>query len=128
MALLTLADIRALEPNVDENKAQALIEDVLSLARVKVPGLTGTLSLDQQDAIKGILREQVLRRYSSGDGDIQQQSAGPFSMTVDSRSTRTPILSKFAMNRLRDVLGTNTGTAFEVDTTPVEVATWEVST
>jgi hypothetical protein len=49
-------------------------------------------------------------------------------MTVDSRSTRTPILSKFAMNRLRDVLGTNTGTAFEVDTTPVEVATWEVST
>jgi len=124
MALLSLADLRAVEPGIDEDKAQALIEDVLSLARVRVPGITGTLTLDQSDAIKAILREQVLHRHAHGDGNIQQQSAGPFSMTVDSRSTRAPILSDFAINQLRGILGTYASTASSIDITPAEVADW----
>jgi len=124
MALLTLADLRAIEPNLNDDKAQAMIEDALSFARVKVPAITGTLTLDQENAIKGVLREQVLRRLANGDGNVQQQSAGPFSMTVDSRTTLAPIVSDHALNRLRDILGVRSGSAFSVDTTPAEVEDW----
>jgi hypothetical protein len=124
MALLTLADLRAMNPaNLDESRAQALIEDATSFAVVRLPALSGALTVDQQDAVRGILREQVLHRYAHGDGNVSQQSAGPFSVTIDSRSTRAPIVSDHALNRLREVLGINAGYAFSVDTTPSEVET-----
>jgi hypothetical protein len=118
MALLTLADLRAIEPNIDADKAQAYIQDALSYAVIKVPGLLAALTHDQQDAARGILREQVLRRYHNGDGNVQQQSAGPFTVTVDSRTTLAPIVSDHAIERLKQVVGTSTGGAFSVVTTP----------
>jgi hypothetical protein len=118
--LLILADLRPFVDNLDVNRAQAIIEDLLSLAVVRVPALLGPLSVDQQDAARGVLREQALRRYSNGAGDVQQQTAGPFTVTVDSRSSRVPILSDHALNRLRQIVGVDSGKAFSVDTTPAE--------
>lgn len=121
MALLTLADLRALHPTIDDDKAQALIEDAVSFAKVKVPGLSGTLTNDQESAIRGVLREQVLHRYEVGDGGTQQETAGPFSRTIF--KGRAPIVSDHALGRLRDILGIR-GRAFMIDTTPAEVEEW----
>lgn len=123
MSLVTLADLRAINPEIEDTKAQALIDDAVSYAVLKIPALSGVLTATQSSAVRGILREQVLRRYANGDGNVQQQSAGPFSMTIDARTTLAPIVSAHALDRLRDVLGINTARAFAIDMTPTDAGT-----
>lgn len=75
--------------NIETSKAQAMISTALARAARVAPCINdSTLSVDHAEAFKGILRDAILRWNEAGSGALQQQSAGPFGMTVDTRTPR----------------------------------------
>lgn len=105
---------------IDRDKAQAMIDDALALAAVIAP----CILLDDfayPEAAKAILRGAILRWNDSGSGALSAQAAGPYSMTVDTRSARKAMYQPAeidALSSLCQASGAGTGRAFEIDTVP----------
>ena len=118
-SLLSISD---LEPFgiTDSDKAQAMINDASALAARVAPCL-----LDDDflwgDAARAILRSVVLRWDQAGTGAVQSQSAGPYSVTLDTRSEWRSLFWPSDIAALQDLCrdnGVETGQAFQIDTVP----------
>jgi hypothetical protein len=101
---------------IDATKAQAMIDDALALAaRVAPCILEDTFTYDA--AAKAILRGAILRWNEAGTGAMQQQTAGPYGMTVDTRQQRKGMFWPSEIEQLQDLCkGEETSGAFAIDT------------
>lgn len=121
MAYITTDD---LEPfaTIDEAKAEAMIADAQAQAILAAPCLANEAALNewQTAAVKAVLRGAILRWNDSGSGAYQQQVAGPFALSYDSRQTRRSLFWPSEIENLQEICllvnGGDGGGAFAVDT------------
>lgn len=120
---LTTADLAPFA-TIDATKAQAMIDTALARAARVAPCIRdATLSDDNAEAAKGILRDAVLRWNEAGAGAVTQQGAGPFQMSVDTRQPRRSLFWPSDIEELQAICREHGGDApagaFAVDTSPV---------
>ena len=124
---LTPDDLAAFA-DIDPAKAAAMIEDAEAMAVLAAPCITDEeFRADPQRvaAVRSILRGAVLRWHEAGTGAVVQESTGPFSRTVDTKTARKGMFWPDEISQLRDLCAefsgdSREGRAFEVDTSPVE--------
>lgn len=103
---------------IEGAKAQAMIDDALALAARVAPCIT-TEDFAYPDAAKAILRQVVLRWNDTGTGALQQQAAGPFSQSFDTRTTKRTLFWPSEIEALQELCqGGETAGAFSIDPTP----------
>lgn len=118
---LNLTDLSAFAA-IDAAKAQSMIDDATAMAVMAAPCLeTSELSLNQFNAVRAILRGAVLRWNEAGTGAVSQQSAGPFSATMDTRQDRRGMFWPSEIAQLCNVCSGSSG-AFAVDTVSLGAA------
>ena len=85
-------------------------------------GTEADLSDEQKAAAKAVLRGAILRWHDSGAGAFQSQTAGPFTVQMDTRQQRRGAFWPSEIAQLQGICkgGENslTGGAFTVDTAP----------
>lgn len=116
-ATLTAADIAPFA-TIEATKLAAMIEDVLALA-VSVAPCIAEDTFTHDKAAKAILRGAVLRWDAADSGAITQESAGPYSQTIDTTVRKTGLLWPTEIAALQDLCRNATGdqgAAFAVDT------------
>ena len=123
MALFISAE--DLEPfaAIEPSKANAMIGDAEAQAIMVAPCLSDPdeLTEHQQAAVKAIMRSALLRWNDAGSGAFTQQTAGPFSVSVDNRQTRRSLFWPTEIEQLQQICAAVTGAtsgAFSVDTAP----------
>lgn len=102
-------------------KAQAMIDTALARAARVAPCIRDeSLSDDDAEAAKGIIRDAVLRWDESGNGALVQQTAGPFSQAVDNRMQCRGLFWPSEIEELQAICAAHAGGeptgAFAVDT------------
>jgi hypothetical protein len=106
---------------IDADKAEAMIEDALAIAKQIAPCImSDDFDEDKAAAAKAVLRAAILRWHDAGSGVLSHQVVGPFSQAVDNRHPRRTMFwpSEIAqLERLCKIPG-GTGRAYEVDFTP----------
>lgn len=68
-------------------KAEAMIADALAMAQTVAPCITDAKFL-HADAVKAILRGAILRWNAADTGAVTTQTAGPFSVQLDTTARR----------------------------------------
>ena len=114
--------------DIDPAKAALMIEDAEAMAALAAPCLSSSeFQLDEARvaAVRAILRGALIRWHDAGSGAVTQQSAGPFSQSLDTRQQRRGMFWPSEIAQLRDICagfsGEDSGKAFEIDTTPPTV-------
>lgn len=112
-----------LEPfaSIDAVKASAMIEDaeamMLTVAPCLAPAPPDELTDQQRLAVRAVLRGAILRWNETGSGAMQSQTAGPFSVQVDTRQQRRGMFFPSEIEQLRAICGAAAPSgAFTVDT------------
>jgi hypothetical protein len=119
---LTPADLAPFA-EIDATKAQAMIDTALARAARVAPCIRDTtLSDDAATAAKGVIRDAVLRWNESGAGAVTQQTAGPYSLSVDTRQFRRGLFTPNEEDELRAICREHSGAepsgAFSIDQVP----------
>lgn len=113
-------DIFDLSPfaQIEEQKAQLMIDDALALAALVAPCILDD-SFAHAAAAKAILRGAILRWNEAGTGASIQQTAGPFSQSMDTRQQRRSMFWPTEIEQLQELCkqGDSSG-AFGLDTLP----------
>ncbi|MGV0634491.1 hypothetical protein ABQE69_09050 [Mycolicibacillus trivialis] len=119
---LTYEDLTPFAPDLDEDKAQALIGDALAMAARIAPCILDE-GFPYADAAKAILRGAVLRWNDGGAGVYKQVQSGPFQETIDTRQARKSLFFPSEISELQAMCGIQrAGSAFTIDTTPIREA------
>ena len=84
---ITVADLQAMEPDIDPVRAQAMIDDAMAMAALAAPCIKSE-EFGNPAAVKAILRSAILRWNDAGNGAVVQEQAGPFQHTIDTRQAR----------------------------------------
>lgn len=113
-----------LEPfaEIPSAKAEEMITDALALAARVAPCIL-TEEFEYTDAARAILRGAILRWNDSGSGAVSQQTAGPFSQSLDTRQQRRSMFFPSEIDELQALCGSPVGRAFEIDTMPTDAMT-----
>jgi len=122
MALITPEDIAPFA-TIEADMLAAMIADVTAMAVLVAPCLKdeANLSEEQKAAAKAVLRGSILRWNESGTGAFQSQTAGPFTVQMDTRQQRRGAFWPSEIEQLQDICSgdsTSSGKAFSVDTVP----------
>lgn len=115
---LTNADLAPFA-TISDDKADAMIADAEAMAVLVAPCLTATeFGSDpvNVNAVKAILRGAILRWNDAGSGAVVQQSAGPFSQTVDQSKIRKGMFYPSEIVQLQNLCGDTGRSAYSVDT------------
>lgn len=113
-----VGDLTPFAPDIDAEKAQAMIDDALALAARVAPCITSA-DFAYPEAARAIIRGAVLRWNESGTGAMQSQTAGPFGVQVDTRQPRRGMFWPSEIQDLASLCANSaSGKAFEVDTAP----------
>jgi hypothetical protein len=118
---ITIDDLTPFTPDIDEAKAEQMIEDAIAMASAPwVAPCIVTDSFPYAAQAKAILRGAILRWNDAGTGAVTQVSAGSFQQTVDNRSERKRMFWPSEIVDLQKLCGSaRSGRAFTIDTTPV---------
>ena len=111
--ILTIEDLPGFTP-----ADQWMVDDALAMAARIAPCLTTTLDPSVLAAAKAILRRSVMRWKEAGNGAVTQQTAGPYSQSMEVRNSRGlfwPSEITDLQQLCNDGVG---GGAYEVDTMP----------
>jgi hypothetical protein len=122
MVTITVDDLLPFAPDIDEDKAAAMIDDALAMAALIAPCILADDFVNEA-AAKAIIRRAILRWHDTGSGVVSAQAAGPFSQTVDTRQPASR--STFTgpeKDDLQRLCAPVAGRAFEVDLTPAGAA------
>lgn len=99
-------------------KAEAMIADAMAIATLIAPCIA-TDDFAHPDAAKAIIRGAVLRWNEAGSGALQQETAGPFSGTLDTRQIRRGMYWPSEITQLQDLCkDEQISVAFSIDTLP----------
>ena len=118
---ITYDDLVPFAPDLDQVKAVAMIDDALARAALVAPCITAD-EFAYAAAAKAIIRGAILRWHESGTGALQTESVGPFSVGMDTRTTRKGMFLASELDELKSLCATSSGKAFSIDTLP-EAAT-----
>lgn len=126
MALISSGDIAPFA-DIPSEKLALMIEDAVASAVLAAPCLGDEASLTDQQraAAKAILRAAILRWNESGTGAFQQQTAGQFSVTTDTRQQRRGMFWPSELEQLQKVCASAAAAgrgAFVIDTAPGAMA------
>lgn len=77
-------DLESFTPDIDQAKAQSMIDDATAMAVLVAPCINDA-TFANADAVKAILRRAILRWNDAGTGALASQTAGPFGQTIDTR-------------------------------------------
>jgi hypothetical protein len=116
---LDAADLTAFASDIPTAKAEAMIDDAEAMALLVAPCLdfpdTDDLTEPRRNAVRAILRGAILRWNEAGTGAFQQQSTGPFGVTVDTRQQRRAMFWPSEIEQLQSVCaGADEGGAFTI--------------
>ena len=101
---LTPDDLTLFVPNLNEDLAQAMIDDALALAATIAPCILGDgLTETAEKAVKAVIRGAILRWHEGGSGLYMQQQAGPFQVTTDNRQTRKAMFWPSEIDQLQAI-------------------------
>lgn len=92
MTFIEPNDLALALPDEDPARLAEVIEDAVALARVYAPCIDAAAfqANDKRMAtLKAILRAAVVYHVESGNGAVTQESAGPFSQTIDTSVRRS---------------------------------------
>jgi hypothetical protein len=104
--------------DIEEAKAEAMIEDALAMAVLHAPCITAE-DFAYPDAAKAVIRGAILRWHDSGTGASQQLTALGFSQAFDTRQQRRGMFWPSEIEQLEKLCKASTaGHAFEVDLMP----------
>jgi hypothetical protein len=108
---------------IEAVKAQAMIDDALARAARVAPCIRDeTLSADNAQAAKGVIRDAILRKNEAGSGALAAQAVGPFGQTIDTRQPQRALFWPSEVEELqaicRDHSGVASSGAFSIDTAP----------
>ena len=98
-----------------------MIDDAMALAARVAPCIL-TEEFEYAAAARAVLRGAILRWNDSGSGAVSQQSAGPFSQTLDTRQTRKSMFWPSEIQELQRLCQDATSGAWSIDT--VGYGTW----
>ena len=102
--IITLDDLRPFAPDIDEEKAEAMIEDAVALAVRVAPCLRDpNVDEDTRLAARAIIRSAILRWNDQGTGTLQTLNADVFGVRYDNRTPRTA--GGFLRQEIRDLAG-----------------------
>jgi hypothetical protein len=102
--------------DIEMGKALAMCDDALARASRIAPCIV-TEEFEYPEAAKAILRGAILRWHEAGTGVVQQQGAGPFQQTVDTRQPRKSMFWPSEIQELQALCAeSGDGGAFAVDT------------
>lgn len=118
--LITLADLAPFA-DIDEAKAKAMIADATATALRVAPCLKDTADADTLAAAKAVLRAAILRWNDAGTGEIQQVTAGSFTVS-HGQVQRKSLFWPSEINQLQELCQGDSG-AFAIDTAP-QWTTW----
>lgn len=106
---LTTADLAPFA-TIPEAKAQAMIDTALARAARVAPCIReDSLTDDNAEAAKGVIRDAVLRWNDSGGGMVQYQTAGPFSQSLDTRQPRKALFWPSEIEELQAICADHNG-------------------
>ena len=118
MTFLTKADLTPFA-TIPDDKADAMIADAEAMAVMVAPCLGASdfaQDANKRAAVKAILRGAILRWHDSGSGAVVQQTAGPFSQTVDQSKVRKGMFWPSEIEQLQNLCKVATsGGAFSID-------------
>lgn len=86
MIIIDPGDLITLRPKLDVATASLMIQGAIARAAQIAPCLLAD-EFTQEDAARAIILDALVRRADTSGGVVTQQTAGPFSQSVDSRST-----------------------------------------
>ena len=111
----TFIDAADLAPfaTIEATKADAMIADAEAMAVLAAPCITAD-GFTETAAVRAILRSAVLRWNEAGTGALQQQSAGPFGQTLDTRQERRGMFWPSEIVQLQNLCSSNQGGAYTV--------------
>lgn len=124
MALITPEDIAPFADIEPPERLDAMIDDVTAMAILVAPCLGNEAELDEEQkaAAKAVLRGAILRWNDSGTGAFQSQTAGPFTVQMDTRQQRRGAFYPSEIEQLQSICADGTtGGAFAIDTAPGSV-------
>lgn len=119
MALITPEDIAPFA-TIEQAKLAAMIADATAMAILAAPCLADeqALTAEQLAQAKALIRSAILRWNDAGTGSVQQETAGPFSVSF-SQQARKSLFAPDEVKRLQGICrDTSTGGAFSIDTAP----------
>lgn len=105
--------------DIPVSKAEKMIRRAEAQARLVAPCLRTPedLSEDDREAVTSILCDAILRWNDAGSGAVSQQTAGPFSQTMDTRQTRRSLFWPSEIDLLQKICsGDSNDGAFSIDT------------
>ena len=111
--------------DIDPAKAALMIEDAEAMAVLAAPCLSSSEFQSDEArmaAVRAILRGALIRWHDAGSGAVTQQSAGPFSQSLDTRQQRRGMFWPSEIAQLRDICagfsGADSTGAYTIDTAP----------
>ncbi len=118
--LITPSDLAPFA-SIDQAKADAMITDATAMAHLIAPCLKDSTDDDLRAAAKSVLRAAILRWNDAGTGEIQQVTAGSFTVSHGQAQRR----SLFWPSEIEQLQGLcrEPGQAFAVDTIPTPPTT-----
>lgn len=111
--VLTTADLAPFA-DIDDAKAQAMIDDALALAATVAPCILKD-TFTSAAAAKAIIRGAVLRWNEAGSGAVSSKTIGPW--TDSTSAPRKGMFWPTEITDLQRLCATSSG-AFSIDTTP----------
>jgi len=104
---LTVSDLLVFAPDIEQAKAQEMIDDATALASLVAPCIQA-VGFSNGPAVKAILRGAILRWNDSGTGAIQSQTAGPFGQVLDTRQERRGMFWPSEITQLQSLCAAGT--------------------
>ena len=111
MAVIDLVDLQAINPDIDETAAAAMIADAIAQAQLAAPCLANEANLTETQLAqyKAVLRSAIIRWDDAGSGGVTTYSttAGSFSeqQTTDSSRLRKGLFWPSEVDQLRRICG-----------------------
>lgn len=104
--------------DIPSAKAQAMIDDAVAMAALVAPCINAA-DFANADVARAVIRGAILRWHEAGSGAAVQQTAGPYSQTIDNRQTRRGMFWPSEITQLQNLCGgASSSRSFEVDTMP----------
>lgn len=116
-------DLKPFAPDIPPDKAQAMCDDAMALAAFYAPCILDP-RFEYEAAATAIIRRAILRANEAGTGAITSQTAGVFSVGIDSRVGQNGMFTDKEIEQLQlmcadpNAVKNGAGTAWGYDTIP----------
>lgn len=114
---LNIDDLLPFAPNIDQARAEAMIQDALALAAIVAPCILED-TFPHTGAARAIIRGAILRWNDTGAGAVTQLSAGSFQQTIDTSQVRRGMFWPSEVKQLVELCGRSKAQAFSIHVAP----------